>query len=225
MQIEVEHGPAYAVANVHLAAGEAVKSEAGAMVAMGPGVEVETSTGGGLLKGLGRKVLGGESLFLSTYRAESQPGQVIFAPALPGDVVTRRLDGESVFVQSGSYLASATGIDIDTKWGGSKTFFSREGLFVLKASGSGELILSSYGAIRERSLDVGETFTVDTGHMVAWTEQVGYKVRKLAGWKTMLTSGEGFVVELTGPGTIYLQTRSADQFLDWLIPKLPTQHN
>ena len=62
----------------------------------------------------------------------------------------------------------------------------------------------------------GQTWTVDTGHMVAWTEGVQYAVRKVGGWKSTLFSGEGLVCDLTGPGRIYLQTRSPDDFLGWL---------
>jgi len=224
MQIDIEYSPAYAMATTTLDAGESVKSEAGAMVAMSGGVRLETSTGG-IVKGLKRMALGGESFFLTTYTAEQAGAQVAFAPSLPGDVVHQSLAGETMFVQSGSYLASGPGIDVETRWGGAKTFFSREGLFVLKASGTGDLLLSSYGAIHERTLAAGETFTVDTGHMVAWSERVQYSVRKIAGWKATLTSGEGLVVDLTGPGTVYLQTRSPESFIDWLAPKLPTQRS
>jgi uncharacterized protein (TIGR00266 family) len=224
MQIDIEYSPAYAMATTTLDAGESVKSEAGAMVAMSGGVRLETSTGG-IVKGLKRMALGGESFFLTTYTAEQAGAQVAFAPSLPGDVVHQSLAGETMFVQSGSYLASGPGVDVETRWGGAKTFFSREGLFVLKASGTGDLLLSSYGAIHERTLAAGETFTVDTGHMVAWSERVQYSVRKIAGWKATLTSGEGLVVDLTGPGTVYLQTRSPESFIDWLAPKLPTQRS
>ena len=124
-------------------------------------------------------------------------------------------------VQSGSYVASAVGIEIDTSWGGAKTFFASEGLIMLKASGSGELILSSYGAIHERNLAEGETYTVDTGHLVAFSEGIGFKVKKVGGIKSTLFSGEGLVVDLTGPGRVLIQTRSTQAFLSWLIPQLP----
>ena len=75
---------------------------------------------------------------------------------------------------------------------------------------------------QEIDLAPGQTYTVDTGHMVAWTDGVQYAVRKVGGWKSTLFSGEGLVCDLTGPGRIYLQTRSQDAFLSWLIPQLPT---
>jgi uncharacterized protein (AIM24 family) len=70
----------------------------------------------------------------------------------------------------------------------------------------------------------GQTYVVDTGHMVGWSEGVTYEVAKAsAGWKQTLLGGEGLVCRLTGPGRIYLQTRSPDSFVAWLTPQLPTQ--
>ena len=221
MQIEIKYSPAFALAHVTLAPGEVVKSEAGVMIAKTPSVEIETSTQGGFLKGLTRS-LGGESFFMNKFTAGPQGGEVSFAPDLPGDIVSWNLQGQTVYLQSGSYLASAAGIEVDAKWGGAKTFFSSEGLVMLKVSGHGELLVSSYGAIEARDLQPGEQFTVDTGHMVAWSDGVQYNVRKVGGWKSTLLSGEGLVVDLTGPGRIYLQSRSQEAFLGWLIPKLPS---
>jgi uncharacterized protein (TIGR00266 family) len=118
-------------------------------------------------------------------------------------------------------VASEMAIEVDTKWGGAKTFFASEGFILLRASGSGKLLLSSYGAIHEVELGAGETYTVDTGHLVAFSEGMGFKVRRVGGVKSTLFSGEGLVVDLTGPGRVLVQTRSADAFLAWLIPRLP----
>ena len=112
-------------------------------------------------------------------------------------------------------------IQVDTKWDGAKTFFSKEGFFPLKISGTGTVFLSSYGAIHEIALEPGQRYTVDTGHMVAFDEGVNYSVRRVGGMKSTLFSGEGLVCELTGPGKIMIQTRSADASLSWLIPQLP----
>lgn len=96
---------------------------------------------------------------------------------------------------------------------------------MLKCAGHGELLVASYGAIEARQLAAGERYTVDTGHMVGWSEQVTYSVRKVGNWKSTFLSGEGLVVDLTGPGIIYMQTRSPDDFISWLVPKLPSQRS
>ena len=80
------------------------------------------------------------------------------------------LENEVIFVQSGSFMAGTIDIDINTKWGGSKTFFSKEGLFLLKIEGTGSLFTSSFGAIHPLTLEEGETYIVDTGHIVAFDE-------------------------------------------------------
>jgi uncharacterized protein (AIM24 family) len=85
--------------------------------------------------------------------------------------------------------------------------------------------VSSYGAIHAIDLAAGQQYVVDSGHMVGWEEAVTYEVRKAGNWKSTILGGEGLVVALTGPGRIYVQTRSQDSFLDWLIPKLPTQRS
>jgi uncharacterized protein (TIGR00266 family) len=224
MQTEILYGPAYAAAKVTLNAGESVRAEAGAMLAMTPTLQVETSTQGGVLKGLRRSLLGGESFFMNTFTAQANGDELWLAPTMAGDVVSWPIQS-TLFVASGSFLASSAGVDVDSSWGGAKTFFSSEGLFMLKVSGQGEVIISSYGAIHAIDLQAGQTYTVDTGHLVAWTETITYNVRKVGGWKSTFFSGEGLVCDLSGPGRIYLQTRSQEDFLGWLIPKLPTQNN
>jgi uncharacterized protein (AIM24 family) len=89
--------------------------------------------------------------------------------------------------------------------------------------GTGTLIVSSYGAIHPMELEAGQEYVVDSGHLVTFEEQIGFKVKKVAGWKSTLFSGEGLVVELKGPGKVTLQSRSQDAFLSWLIPRIPKQ--
>jgi uncharacterized protein (TIGR00266 family) len=225
MRTEISFSPSFAMATIHLDVAESVKAEAGAMLAMSPSIEISTSTQGGMLKGLRRSVLGGESFFMNTFSATGPDAHVIVAPALPGDIITWPLAGNTVYLQSGSYLASPGTIDIDSKWGGAKTFFSKEGLFMLKCQGTGDLIVSSYGAVHAVDLAAGQSYTVDTGHMVGWEEGVSYDVKKVGNWKSTMLSGEGLIVELTGPGRVYIQTRSPSSLIDWIIPKRPSQRS
>lgn len=223
MKVDVRYRPAYALAMVTLDAKETIQVESGAMVGMSPDLEMETEARGGFLKSLTRSMFGGESFFLNTYTAISHGDSVALAPPLPGDISVIEMHDETLLVQSGSYLASSEGIEVDTKWSGAKTFFGSEGLIMLKISGSGTLIVSSYGAIHPLELEAGQSYVVDTGHLVTFEEHLKFKVKKVAGWKSTLFSGEGLVVELTGPGKLTLQSRSQDSFLSWLIPQLPTQ--
>ena len=225
MNIEILYRPSYSLAKAELTPNENIIVEAGSMVAMSADMQIDTKMKGGLLKSLARSVLGGESFFINTYTAGSSGGIIELAPTLPGDVLAIDLENETYLVQSGSFLASDATVETDTKWGGAKTFFGGEGLIMLRCQGVGKLILSSYGAIHEMHLGQGETFTVDTGHLVAFSENIGFKVRPVGGFKSTILGGEGLVVDLTGPGEVLMQTRSINAFLSWLLPKLPKQSN
>ena len=221
MQVEILYRPSYSMAVLKLSGSEQVRVEGGSMVGMTAGMSLETSASGGVLKSLARAVLGGESFFQNLYKAPAEGGELSVAPALPGDLFTLTLQGDSLLVQSGSYVASETSVELDTKWGGAKTFFASEGLIMLRASGTGVLLVSSYGAIHELNLAAGQRHTVDSGHLVAFGEGMPFEVRRVGGLKSTLFSGEGLVVDLTGPGRVLMQTRSMDAFLSWLIPRLP----
>lgn len=221
MRHDIDYSPSYSLLTLHLDRGEAVRAEAGAMVSYGPGVDIETQARGGLLGSLKRSVLGGESFFLNTFSAQEST-ELTLAPPLPGDVVAHELAGEPLFVQSGSYLAGDEDIEMDTEFGGGRTFFGGEGLFLLRLEGHGQAYLSSYGAVHERDLAAGEEYTVDTGHIVAFEGSTGFEVERVGGLKSTLFSGEGLVCTFTGPGRIWLQTRSEDALLSWLVPKLPS---
>ena len=191
MDHEILYRPSYSLLKISLAKGEAIAAEAGAMVSMSAGIEIETKMKGGLFGALKKSVLGGESFFVNNFKA-NDAGEVCFAPAMPGDVFAVELKGQTVFAQSGSYIASSPEITVDTKWGGAKTFISKEGLFLLKISGTGWLFLSSYGAIHEVVLAAGQKYMVDTGHMVAFDEGVRYEVKRVGGLKSTLFAAKAW---------------------------------
>jgi len=164
MQYKIMYQPSYSLLELQLDPSESVVAESDAMVSMTPNVNMETGAKGGLFGALKRAV-GGESMFQNTFTAQDGPGRVAFAPTMVGDIAAREMRGESLFVQSGSFLASSPSIELDTKWGEARTFFSREGLFVLKATGVGMLFMSSYGAIHAVTLAPGEQLVMDTGHI------------------------------------------------------------
>jgi uncharacterized protein (TIGR00266 family) len=131
------------------------------------------------------------------------------------------LQGGTVYIQSGSFLASSPQIELDAKWGGARTFFASEGLFLLRATGSGDVLVSSYGAIHRVEIAPDRPYVVDTGHVVAFSQGVEFNVRRVGGWKSTMLSGEGLVCEFRGSGHLLMQTRSTQAFLSWLIPRLP----
>jgi uncharacterized protein (TIGR00266 family) len=211
------------VARCSLTPSEMVRAESGAMMATSDGVAIEASMQGGLMKSLRRGVLGGESFFITTYTAPPGGGWVDVAANLPGDMVQVEVGARPLFIQRGSYIASEAGVDIDTRWGGFKSLFGGEGGFLIRATGSGTVVLSSYGAIDRIRLAEGETVVVDSGHMVAFDESVTFSLRRAAGGKTIQTlkSGEGFVFDFRGPGEVMVQSRNPDALVQWLTTVLP----
>jgi uncharacterized protein (TIGR00266 family) len=222
MDIDIQFRPSYSLAVVKLAPNERIRADSGAMVSHSASVAVETKAEGGFLKSLGRAVLGGESFFQNFWQAGSQGGEVTLAPDLPGDVVLIEMTGAPLMVQSGSYLASENGIDLSTKFS-SKAFRAGEGVSMLECTGSGKLLVSSYGAIFEKTLEPGEKYIIDTSHLVAFESSMNVEVQGVGGLKSTLLSGEGLVVALTGPGRIYIQTRSPQALINWIIPQVPSK--
>ncbi|MEW6737610.1 MAG: TIGR00266 family protein, partial [Acidobacteriota bacterium] len=224
VKYNIEHGSAFALAVISLQPEQSIKAEAGAMVSMTPNIEMQSQAQGGLMGVLKRAVVG-ESAFINTFTAHGGPGELTLAPSSPGDITGLELNNQMFLVQSGSFLAAAPTIELDLKFGGAKSFFSGEGLFLIKLWGIGTLLLSSFGAIRHKRLAPGERYLVDTGHIVAFESTVQYTLRKASqqGFFRSMVSGEGYVCEYTGPGDIYLQTRNLAAFAGILKPFFPSQ--
>ncbi len=222
---EILHQPAFSLAVLKLQPEQSIMAEAGAMVSMSANIELQSQMKGGLLGAL-KRAAGGESAFVSTFTARGGPGEVTLAPGAPGDIAAIELTNQSFFVQSSSYLAGDASLSVDTKWGGAKSFFAGEGLFVLMVQGQGLLLVSSFGAIHRKTLQPGERYVVDTGHLVAWEGTTQYTLRKAAaGFFRSMVSGEGIVAEFTGPGELLIQTRNLAALAGLLKPFFPTQGN
>jgi uncharacterized protein (TIGR00266 family) len=221
VQHRILYRPSFALAHVQLDANEAIRTESGAMVGMSANLHLESKMQGGLLASLGRAVLAGESLFQSTYTAQGGPGEILLAPSTPGDILGIELNNQAFFVQRGSWLAGTTALNLETKFAGMQ-MIGGEGAFLIKVSGTGTLLLSSYGAIHKVVLAAGESYIVDSGHIVAFEASVKYEATKAAkGLLSTVTSGEGLVFRYTGPGEIYLQSRNLQAFVDSITPMLP----
>ena len=220
---EVLHPGSFALARVVLQAEQSLNAEAGAMVSMSINIELKSEMKGGVFGALKRAV-GGESAFVSTFTARGGAGEITLAPSTPGAIVGIEMNNQTFFVQSGSYLAGDTSLVVDTKFGGAKSFFGGEGLFVIQVSGTGLLLVSSFGAIHSKRLQAGERYVIDTGHLVAWESQMQYQIRKAssAGFLSTLKSGEGLVAEFQGPGEILMQTRNISAFATQISKYIPS---
>lgn len=218
MQTQTHFNPSFGLLELTLQPGESVSTESSSMVGKDASINLETKAKGGIFASLKRAVLGGESFFVNHFTCKDKPGTLYLAPSISGSVETISLkDGSGLFIQTGSYLASTGTVSVDAKWGGAKTFFSSEGLFVLKATGAGDVYINSYGAIHRVDL-TGGSYIVDTGSLVAWTEGLQYVVTKVGGLKSLFLSGEGLVCRLTGTGSLWLQSRSPDGLASFLHP-------
>lgn len=226
MKFEISHPGSFSMVKVDLANGESIKAESGAMVAMSPTVEVEGKVDGGVWGALKRTVLTGESLFFQTLKASKGDGEVFLSPSTPGDVAILELTGSNhYFLQKEGFLAGDAGLTIEAvSQGFFKGFLSGEGMFIQKVAGKGTLVVSSFGAIHKLTLAPGQMYIVDNSHLVAWSGTVTYEVQKASsGWFSSVTSGEGFVCHVKGPGDVYFQTRNPGAFGSWIGKFIPSK--
>ncbi len=224
MHFETVFNPAYTLTIARLEQGDKVMAEAGAMVTQDAHIRMETSASGGkgvggFLKGLGRKMFLGESFFRNTFHADNAPGEVTFAPSLPGDTMIYEMQGQDLIVQQTSYLASATTVEIETKWGGFKSFFGEGRMFWIKAFGNGPLALNAFGAIKE--IQVDGSFIIDTGHIVAFEPTLDFSIKRVGSWFSTFFSSEGLVCRFEGHGKLFIQTRNPVEFGSLVGSKLP----
>jgi uncharacterized protein (TIGR00266 family) len=227
MHFETMFGPAYSLAVCYLESGEQVMAETGAMVTQDAHVEMQTSVSqgkgvGGFFKGIGRKMILGESFFRNTFLAKGVPGEVTFAPGLPGDIMIYNMQGQELIVQQSSYLASAISVEIETKWGGFKSFFGEGKMFWIRAIGHGPLALNAFGAIK--TISVNGSFIVDTGHIVAFEPTLSFRIQRVGSWFSTFLSGEGLVCRFEGKGKLFIQTRNPNEFGTLVGAKLPPRN-
>lgn len=224
MEIQTRHQPSFAVGRITLSPNERIRAEAGALMATDPSVTVEAKAEGGIMRSLKRAALGGESFFITSYTASANGGWVDVAAALPGDLSVIDVEpGSGWFVQKGSWIAAADTVEVNTKWGGFQNMFGSEGAFILRADGHGKMLVSAYGAIETWDLAAGQTITLDTGHMVAYSESVQMQLRKVTGGLVQtFKTGEGLVFDFTGPGKLLIQTRNPNEFLGFIAATLGT---
>lgn len=201
--------------------GERVTAESGAMVYMRGNLETKTGfRKGGLFKTLKSSVLGGESFFVNDFVAHEDGCGL----GLTGNVLghIRALSvSDGYIIQSGSYIASTGDLTLDTKWQGFAKGLFGTNLFMLKTVGRGKVFVEGWGGILEKELESGERMVLDNYHLVAMTPGATYKITKHGGIKTTVFGGEALVMEITGPGKVYYQTKNLREFARAIAPYLP----
>ena len=209
------------MAKITLAPEETLNADSKALVAMSSWIQVESKMRSGVINPSGRMGVKKDRMFVNTYRTVGQDGEVLLAPRLPGDVAVRNLEARvTVFVRPDSYLASSETVDVVITHRGARSFTSGEGLPLLRCGGEGVLVFASFGALHEITLDAEETYTADAGHLVALSDTVHFRLRQLGGVKGALLLGQDLVLDLEGPGKVYMQTRSQWNAFDWLRKQL-----
>jgi uncharacterized protein (TIGR00266 family) len=221
---------------VTLDPGEAVIAEAGVMMYMQDGISMKTTLdatgqgGGGLmgkLLGAGKRILTGESFFITLFVNEGHARRdVAFAAPYPGKIQPLNLRdwGGTVIAQKDSFLCAARGVDVSIAFNRKigAGFFGGEGFILQKLSGDGLAFLHASGTLHAVDLAPGESLRVDTGCLVCMQPSVTYDIQMVPGIKTALFGGEGlFFVRLTGPGRVVLQTLPFSRLADRIIAASP----
>jgi len=218
MKYEIKYKPSYSMLVVHLNQGETITAESGAMTYMTPTIETRTrKREKSLLGSLGLSIIGGQSFWVNDYTAVNGPGEAGFVSAPVGDIEKLEVAlGRGFIIQKSAYIASTPSIDLDVKWEGFTKGLFGQGLFMIRATGAGDLFINTFGAIDRHQLEAGQTLIVDNFHLVGFSDSCSYKVTRFGGLKETLLGGEGLVTQITGPGEVYIQTKNLREFVDWL---------
>jgi uncharacterized protein (TIGR00266 family) len=226
----IKYEPSFSMLQLALAPGEIVIAEAGSMVARSSNIQMEVKLNAGKNAGffgklkavmiaLLRKVIGGETFFVNHF-SSPQGGFVWLAPSLSGGIKHIPLQNSTMMFSAGSYLASSGDIDLKMRWGGLRAILSKEGAFFVEARGTGEVWVTSYGAIEE--VYCNGSYIVDNGHIVGFDSNLTFNIKSAGGGLLgFMASGEGLVCEFQGQGRILIQTRNTSSLVSWLTPMLP----
>jgi uncharacterized protein (TIGR00266 family) len=215
MKITVQGKPVFAHAIIEIEPGETFIAESDAMSSMSAELDMTAKFNGGLVNAILKKYFGSESLFVNHFTNNTTNTLSLhLTQPTPGDIEVKELNGNSYCIQSGSYIASETGVKLGVKWAGFGSFIGGEGLFKLVVSGQGKVIFGAYGGIIEKEIH-GE-YIVDSGHLVAYEPYMKLKPQLAGGIFGSLFGGEGFVTRVEGKGKIYLQTRNISGLASWV---------
>lgn len=210
------------IVEIELDPGEGVRAEAGAMMYMEQGIQMQTGTGGGMFKGF-KRMITGESFFITTFlNSANRRQKVAFGAPYPGRVISldlRKMGGRFI-CQKDSFLCAARGTEIEIAF--SKRIgaglFGGEGFILQRLEGDGMAFIHAGGTLIEKDLAPGEILRVDTGCLAAFAPSVDYDIQFIGGFKNALFGGEGlFMATLTGPGLVYLESLPLSRLADRII--------
>ncbi|KAI9989349.1 hypothetical protein PInf_019627 [Phytophthora infestans] len=215
------------VVHIELEPEQCLRAETGAMIYMTDGVEMETTTAGGLGEGM-KRMMTGENFFVSrfTYHG-SEKGKVALGTSFPSKIVHLRLNdflGESIICQKGAFLCGSDTVNIEMEFAKKfgVGFFGGEGFILQRLTGSGDVLVRATGTLIERELQPGEVLRISSGCLVAFEPSVHYDITMMKGAKNVLFGGEGlFVTTLTGPGKIYLQSLPFERVVGEMAARIP----
>lgn len=209
-------------------AGQTLCTESGAMSWMSPNMVMDTNTGGGFKKMLGRMV-SGDSLFINEYTAQGGDGMIAFASSFPGSIIPYTVTpGNGIIVQKRGFLAMEKGLELSVYFQKkiAKGFFGGEGFIMQKITGNGLVFLEIDGHCKEYDLEVGQSIVVDTGYLAAMSESCTMDIQTVKGAKNVFLGGEGlFHTRITGPGKVYIQSMPAIQMAQCLSPYIHVNEN
>lgn len=215
MHVEIRYKPAFAALFVALSPGETLTAESGAMASMGAGTAMRTRWNGGFFAALLRRLFGGESLFVNDFSCG--PGvsstSLVLSQPVPGDIEQLDLQGQTLFLQPGAFIACTSGVSLGLGWAGFASWIGGEGLFRLRVSGTGSVWFGGYGGVFTR--EVRGEYIVDSGHLLAYEPTLSLHVAMSGGIFATLFGGEGLVTRVRGQGRIYMQSRSMDGLAAW----------
>ncbi len=212
--VTVRGRPAFAHLVARLFPGVRIVAESGAMASMSGNVVLQADWNGGVVNALLLKFFAKESLFVNRIGVDSGQGEVVLTQSTPGDIAQVELNGETLYLTAGSFIACTEGVQLSVGWAGLASWLGGEGLFRLKVSGAGTVWFGGYGSVS--AVDVSQGLIVDTGHLVAYDPTVALKTRLSGGIFSSFFSGEGLVMEIHGAGRVFLQSRNLDGLTAWV---------
>ncbi len=225
MQYKID-GDVFPSVEIQLSRGESVFTESGGMAWMSQGIDMSTSTRGGLMAGLGR-ALAGESLFMVTYACKAQTGTVTFTPEAPGRILDTYLaQNQSLICQKDTFLCAEQSVSMEMHFSRrlGAGIFGGEGFILQKITGPGRVFLAIPGDVYEKNLERGEKLLIDPGHIAMFEPSINYDISMVKGLKNVIFAGEGlFLATLTGPGKIWLETMPIANLAAKIRKYIPTK--